>query len=196
MGIKASGSAGTINFTNGNSNTVTIRAPILENSGTAVSFAGTGTTVLNGANTYTGATTIASGTLQLGTGSTTGTVLPGSTITDNGTLVFNRSGTITQGTDFSTAAISGTGGITLAGSATVIFNAAESYTGATTINAGTLKVGNLTSGSLSSSTALTMGGGTFSLVGNSSGSTSQTVASLTTTANTRSSIVLTPSGPT
>ncbi len=58
------------------------------------------TWTLTGANTYTGITTIAGGTLQLGNGGATGTLNPASAIQNGGTLAFNRTGTITQGTDF------------------------------------------------------------------------------------------------
>ena len=45
--------------------------------------------MLTGANTYTGGTTISAGTLQIGNGGTTGSIA--GNVTDNGTLVFNRS---------------------------------------------------------------------------------------------------------
>ena len=58
------------------------------------------TWTLTGANTYTGVTTIAGGTLQLGNGGATGSLNSASAIQNGGTLAINRSGTITQGTDF------------------------------------------------------------------------------------------------
>lgn len=122
---------------------------------------GTGTLVLNGTNTYTGATTINAGTLQLGNGGTTGKLSTSSTITNNGNLTINRSNAVVQGTDFSGNAISGTGSFTQAGSGTTTLTAANTYTGATNVNAGTL----LVNGSLSASSAVavnsggTLGGG-------------------------------------
>jgi len=79
-------------------------------------------------------------TLQLGAGGTTGTLSTSSVITDNGTVIFDRSNTITQGTDFGSAAITGTGGVTQAGTGTTILNAANTYSGGTTVNAGTLQI--------------------------------------------------------
>src|SRR5581483_8797522 len=49
-----------------------------------------GTVILTGNNSYLGGTTIDGGTLQVGAGTTTGAVGSGS-ITNSGTLIFNRS---------------------------------------------------------------------------------------------------------
>lgn len=116
---------------------------------------GAGTMTLTGANTYTGTTAINSGgTLQLGDGSTTGSLHSSSAITDNGTLTFKRSDTLTQGTDFNSV-ISGAGNVIQAGGGTTILTGTNTYTGQTTISAGTLQLGNgSTTGSLSSSSAL------------------------------------------
>jgi len=137
--------------------------------------------ILSGSNSYTGPTTINVGTLWLGANYNTGSLSPSSAITvnSNGTLGFNRIDTPTQGIDFANV-ISGSGGVTQAGSgSTLVLNGANIYTGATTVNAGTLQVGDGTSGSLSSSSALVLGGGTFTLLGMTSGATSQTVNGLT-----------------
>lgn len=103
---------------------------------------GAGTTVLTGANIYSGGTTISAGTLQVGNGSTSGSIV--GNVTDNGTLAFNRADTIT----FS-GVISGTGSVQQNGSGGTILSGTHTYTGGTTINAGTLQLGNgSTSGSI------------------------------------------------
>ena len=124
---------------------------------------GTGTWTLSAANTYTGPTTINAGTLQLGNGGTTGSLSPTSTITNNGTLVFNHSNTLTQGTHFA-ASIGGSGQVIQSGSGTTILNTANSYSGGTTVNKGTLQVGNA---SALGSGGLTVNNGVLDLHGNS-----------------------------
>jgi autotransporter-associated beta strand protein len=101
---------------------------------------GAGAFVLSGANTYTGSTTISSGTLQIGNGGTTGSLSTSSAITNNGALVFNRTDTVTQGTHFSGAAITGSGSLTQAGAGTLELNATNPYTGATAVQLGKLVV--------------------------------------------------------
>ncbi|MFM6939852.1 MAG: beta strand repeat-containing protein, partial [Rhodoluna sp.] len=102
----------------------------------ALTQSGSGTTVLTSNNTYQGTTTISAGTLRLGNGGTSGTLGTGSVI-DNAALVFNRSDNVTVANT-----ISGTGDIRLSGTGTTIFTANNSYSGTTTVNAGTLQVGN------------------------------------------------------
>jgi fibronectin-binding autotransporter adhesin len=95
--------------------------------------AGSGTLILTASNTYS-ATTISAGTLQIGGGSTTGTLGSGS-VTNNAALVFNRSNAITVN-----AAIGGSGTIAQSGSGTLTLGGSNSYSGATTISAGTLSI--------------------------------------------------------
>jgi autotransporter-associated beta strand protein len=123
---------------------------------TTQTVSGTGAIVLSGANTYTGSTTIGSGTLQIGNGGTTGSLSTSSAITNNGALVFNRSDTVTQGTHFSTGGISGSGSLTQAGNGTLVLNATNTYDGATTVNAGNLQV----AGSIANSAATVSNAGT------------------------------------
>jgi fibronectin-binding autotransporter adhesin len=100
----------------------------------ALTKADIGTLVLTGTNTYSGGTTITSGTLQLGAGGTTGSIV--GNVADNGTLAFDRNDIVTFG-----GAISGGGAVTQIGFGTTILTADNPYTGGTTINAGTLAVG-------------------------------------------------------
>jgi filamentous hemagglutinin family protein len=120
-----------------------------------VTQAGTGTTTLSADNDWSGTTTISAGTLQIGNGSTTGTLGTSTTVTNNGTLAFKRSDNIFVGQK-----ITGTGGLTQAGNGTMtlidsaVLNGVNDYSGVTTINAGgTLQVGNGTTvGNLGSGT--------------------------------------------
>jgi autotransporter-associated beta strand protein len=116
-------------------------------SGTSTLTLNAGTEILTGTNTYSGGTTISGGTLQLGAGSTSGSVV--GNITDNGTLAFDHSDNVTYSN-----VISGTGALTQAGSGSLIFTGAETYSGGTTISSGTLQVGNGgTSGSITGNVA-------------------------------------------
>ena len=122
--------------------TATIQSTFTSSAGLIKGSAGT--VILSGALNYTGNTTINLGTLQIGDGttSTTSVHLPvSSVITDNGTLAFKSSTDVTQGTDFNGAGISGTGGITQAGTGTTLtLNVPNTYTGTTIATAGTIHI--------------------------------------------------------
>lgn len=89
-----------------------------------------GTLILTGANTYTGNTIVEAGTLQIGNGGGSGSVA--GDIVDNGNVTFNLSANTNANT------ISGTGTVTLSGLASLAFNSAQTYTGATHIENGAL----------------------------------------------------------
>ncbi|HDS1139948.1 TPA: autotransporter outer membrane beta-barrel domain-containing protein [Stenotrophomonas maltophilia] len=95
---------------------------------------GGGTLVLTANSTYAGGTTISAGTLQLGAGGASGSVL--GDIVDNGSLHFNRSDIWRMD-----GVISGTGSVVQAGSGTTVLTATSSYGGETRVNTGTLAVG-------------------------------------------------------
>jgi autotransporter-associated beta strand protein len=124
---------------------------------------GAGTTILSGANTYTGNTTISGGTLQIGNGGSTGALSTSSAIVNNGTLVFNRSSTIIGGTNFNNV-ISGSGGVRQSGSGLLVFAGTQTYSGPTTIDVGTtLQLGNNSSGGALSLSSAIVNNGTFSI---------------------------------
>lgn len=110
----------------------------------SVSQIGSGTTILAANSSYAGGTTIAAGTLQLGSGGTTGGIT--GDVVNNAALVFNRSDAVTFA-----GLISGTGTLTQAGSGTTVLSGANSYTGTTSVNAGTL----LVNGDQSAATGMT-----------------------------------------
>ncbi len=168
---------GTATLTEGGNNSSTAFSGVISGSG-GLTKAGTGTTTLSGANAYTGSTTVNAGTLKAGAANTFGnlsavTVAGGATLDLNsfnqtiGSLagagaVTLGSATLTEGGDNSSTTysgvMSGTGGLTKAGTGTTTLSGANSYSGATNVNAGTLKAGAVnTFGNLS---AVTVAGGT------------------------------------
>jgi autotransporter-associated beta strand protein len=129
--VKLGGHALTLNTASG---VTTVFSGVL--SGTAgLTVSGQGTQVLSGANTYTGGTTVNSGAmLQIGNGNNTGSIT--GNILDNGTVRFYR----LDSTVFS-GVISGSGAVIQGGIGTTILTADNTYTGGTTITAGTLQIG-------------------------------------------------------
>ncbi len=100
----------------------------------ALTKAGAGVLTLTGANSYAGGTVIAGGALQLGAGGTSGSIK--GNVTDDGALLFDRADELVF-----TGAISGSGAVAQFGTGTTVLDAADSYTGATNVAAGTLVVG-------------------------------------------------------
>jgi fibronectin-binding autotransporter adhesin len=124
-------STGTINTDGGV--VATINAPIVNGSSQSLAKVGGGTLILTAANTYTGGTTISAGTLQLGNGGTTGSVV--GNIVDNGTLAVNRSNAVTL-----SGVISGTGAFQQIGQGTTTLTNTNTYTGPTTVTSGFLTI--------------------------------------------------------
>ncbi len=115
---------------------------------------GPGLLTLSGFNGYTGTTMIGGGSELLFSG--IGDLGDGdyeTTITNNGTLLFNSSFPQILG-----GAISGSGTLTQEGAATLTLNGTNTYTGATTLSAGTLVLGQ--SASISNSASISLAAGT------------------------------------
>jgi len=96
--------------------------------------AGSGTLILAANNTY-GNTLISGGILQIGNGGATGSLGTG-IVTNNSQLVFDLSSTLTVSNN-----IGGSGSLAQNGSGTLTLSGTNNYSGATSINAGTLKAG-------------------------------------------------------
>jgi len=209
---------GSTSINTGANGTLTLSGAISGSIGT-LTFSGPGTTILSGANTYSGTTSVTAGTVDLNTvtsggnysvagnlsisggtvkdgasnelstntnltvtggtynmGAYSETVqslsgsAPGAVAIGGGTLTVSEA---TSGTSTYSGTLSGTGGFTKAGSGTQNLNGTNSYTGATTVNSGTLGIG-----SALSSTAITVNGGILQTNASSvlSGSSVVTVA--------------------
>jgi autotransporter-associated beta strand protein len=118
---------------------------------------GTGTVTISTDNTYTGATTISGGTLQIGAGGTTGTLGSGAVLND-AALVFNRSNQISVSN-----VISGSGSVTNAGSGTLEVLGNNTYSGGTFITAGALLLRTDTTGRLGSGTVTIASGANYQI---------------------------------
>jgi fibronectin-binding autotransporter adhesin len=105
-------------------------AGVISGSGALVK-SGAGTLTLTGSSTFTGGTTINAGMLQIGTGGTTGAIV--GAVANNGTLTVNRSDALTIG-----GVISGSGHVIQEGGGTTTLGGVNSYSGGTTVSAGTL----------------------------------------------------------
>jgi outer membrane autotransporter protein len=141
--------------------------------GGAVTQIGSGTTILTGASTYLGGTAIQAGTLQLGNGGMTGSIV--GDVIDNGALAFDRGDAVTfAGT------ISGTGSVKQIGPGSTTLTAANTYSGGTLLSAGTLIAGDNNA----------LGSGALTVAANPAGTSLDSTPAATTLAN---PIVLNPS---
>jgi fibronectin-binding autotransporter adhesin len=173
----------------GTGSTVTYDGAIADGvAGMTLTKTGSGTQILTGTNTYTGTTTISAGTLGVGTTANLGAaasnlVFDGGTLQITGTTLGSVS-TLGHGVSFNPDKNVGldiqdsghvftvdqelnqsTGTFTKLGAGTVIFNQANTYTGATDISAGTLVLadaGAIPSGNLVR-VSTTAGSGTLQL---------------------------------
>jgi len=129
-----------------------------------LSKSGAGLLTLSGSNSYTGPTSIQSGTLALGAGGATGSIGASSVVSfaNNAVLGFNRSNAAVQGVDFPSS-LSGAGGLAQLGSGTLTLNAANTYSAGTVLAAGRLNIAAASSATSSAigTGMLTINGGTI-----------------------------------
>jgi autotransporter-associated beta strand protein len=135
------------NFDGSGAYSATIAVPLTDGS---LNKTGPATLILAASNTYAN-TTISAGTLQIGNNGTAGSLGTGS-VTDNATLQFARTDSISVSN-----AISGTGNVSIT-SGTVSLTGSNSYTGGTVIAGGTLTQPNL---GFQSGNSITFNNGTF-----------------------------------
>lgn len=134
-------------------NTLTLNG-VISGAG-SIAKAGTGTLVLNGSNSHAGGTTLGAGTIQVGSSTALGTgtltMAGGTTLVAGAAGLTTANAIVTQGaatiiTGASPAAytlsgvISGAGSLTKQGTGTLTVSGVSTYTGPTTVAAGTLNV--------------------------------------------------------
>ena len=156
---------------------------------------GAGILTLLGSNTYSGGTTISAGTLQVGNGGSGASIGTTSSVLNNGNLIFNHGDAVVF-----PQVISGSGGLTQAGAGLLTLLGSNTYSGGTTIAAGTLKLDFSQAGAptaniinnLANSSSLALGGGTLAIQGKLGTTNSQQFNGLTVNPGS-SAIVLTAS---
>lgn len=181
-GIGGAGSGGTFDVTGTNNLT---RTGVISGSG-SLTKTGTGILTLTAANTYTGETYLNGGTLSIGNAEALGALPPslGSTLyrvhlaggttlqTTVSTTGANRQVELVSGTatlDVTSGVshqqdglVYGAGGLTKTGTGTAILTNANTYSGTTTINGGTLQVNNASGSGTGTGAVVVNSGGTLS----------------------------------
>ncbi|SEC82513.1 autotransporter-associated beta strand repeat-containing protein [Bradyrhizobium lablabi] len=176
-------SLGSNNLAVGGNNLSTTFSGVIQDggggTGGSLTKTGSGTLTLSGANTYTGGTTINAGTLAISADNNLGANTGGLTF-NGGALQFgagfdlantraitlNAGGGTFDTNRFNTMvsqAIGGTGALVKAGSGMLTLSGVNTYTGGTTVEAGTLRAG--ATGAFAGNTAYAVNGGTLDLNG-------------------------------
>ncbi|RDJ25531.1 hypothetical protein DWE98_12510 [Bosea caraganae] len=160
---------GTVNTSAGV--TTTIASSLVDGTGSSLTKVGAGTLVLTGTNGYTGGTTIAGGTLSVSADANLGDAagaltFTGGTLATTASFGMVRSVRLTGagGVDVATGTqlqlggpVSGAGSVAKLGAGTLVLSGASSYTGATSVQAGTLRAGAI--GAFAPASAVTLDAG-------------------------------------
>ena len=202
--INAAGGAITLDL-----GAATMAAGVISGAGTSLTKLGAGTLTLSGANTYTGTTTVSAGTLTMGANNVfanastilvNGGTLDANTRTDTVAGVRLDSGSITGTTGALTSTtafdlragtvskiLGGAVGLNKTTAGTVTLSGANTYTGTTTVSAGTLRYG--ANNAISGGAVVVNDGGTYDL-----NNFSDTIGALTVNSGTLGGTVTTGSG--
>jgi autotransporter-associated beta strand protein len=133
----------TIDVVDGTSNTLSGAIVDGASAGDIVK-SGNGTLRLTGTNTYTGGTTVSAGTLLVGNGATSGSIVGNVKIDTDGTLAFDRSDNVTFAGN-----ISGGGNLQKLGASTLTLTGdSTAFTGTTTVDGGVLDLAGTLGGAL------------------------------------------------
>ena len=130
---------------------VTFALPVSGSGG--LSQLGSGIVTLTGNNSFSGATFISPGTLQVGNGGTVGSLGTSPSAVNNGSMIFNRSDSVSFA-----GPISGSGTLVNQGAGALTLGSTNAYTGATFVNGGKLVLG--AAAAISNSAAIVLAGST------------------------------------
>jgi autotransporter-associated beta strand protein len=126
----------------------------ISGSGSLVKYGTASLFVTNsGPNDFLGDITINAGTVQFGNGGTNGVLPASGHVTDNGTLVFNRSGTVAV-----LNVISGAGALIKNGTSVLTVSGSNDFSGLAGVNSGTLLLNGVLSGTLTNAAGTVIGG--------------------------------------
>ena len=141
--LTAATAGGALALYNNSSNNLTINSAIADNSSASPLYTfGTGVTVLNASNTYTGTTGISGGSLVVnGTGSLGNNGVYAAAIANNGSLVFSTSSAQTL-----SGVMSGNGSLVALGPGTLTMSAPNTFNGGVTISGATVSVNSVSTG--------------------------------------------------
>lgn len=177
--VNAVGNTFTNNVTNGaagsgtvevnSANTNTLSGIVSDGAGTlALTQSGTGTTILTGANTYSGQTSINAGVLQVGNGGVAGQLGSGNVV-NNAVLTFNRSDLLTVNNVISGSGVVNQGVVAGPSTGITVLGGANSYTGQTNVLVGTLRIANATALGTVAAGTVVANGATLDLFGQTVG---------------------------